>query len=72
MLLVDTGIRSGEVAALSVTDIDMKTGAIDTRQGKGGKGRIVFASNPTLESVRTYWSQRHALPDEPAITTSNK
>ncbi len=69
MLFVDTGIRSGEAAALRVKDIDMKTGRIQIRQGKGGKGRVVFASQLTLGAIREYWDMRGVRPDEPAIAT---
>jgi len=69
MLLVDTGMRSGEAAALQVSDIDMKTGHIQIRRGKGGKARIVYASRPTLDAIREYWNKRRIRPTEPAFTT---
>ncbi len=69
MLLVDTGMRSGEVARLLVEDIDFSTGRIVIRMGKGGKGRTVFASPETLDALKAYWEERDISPDSPAFTT---
>jgi integrase len=41
MLLFDTGIRKGEARALAGEHIDLDSGRIIIRAGKGGKGRIV-------------------------------
>ena len=41
MMFLDTGIRSSELAALRQADVDMKTGTIVVRSGKGGKPRVV-------------------------------
>jgi site-specific recombinase XerD len=41
MMLLDTGLRVSEVANLEVSDVDLKTGAILVKRGKGGKERIV-------------------------------
>ena len=69
MVLVDTGMRSGEAAALQVSDIDTRIGRIQIRRGKGGKGRSVYASQPTLDAIREYWDKRRVRLDEPAFTT---
>ncbi len=69
LLLADTGMRAGEVAALRVKDVDLSSGRIIVRSGKGGKGRTVFASATTLEALQHYWEEREARPDEPAFTT---
>ena len=47
LTLLDTGLRAGELCALRVGDVDMKTGKICIRPGdagkaKGGKGRVVY------------------------------
>ncbi len=42
MLLLDTGLRLKEVTALTTDDLNMETGAVIVRKGKGGKFRTVF------------------------------
>lgn len=68
LLLADTGLRVSEAAALRVEDVDLSVGRIRVRQGKGGKGRVVFASPPVLEILRAYWACRSARPEDPAFT----
>lgn len=67
LLLVDTGLRIGEVPALRVEDVDLNSGRIRVWRGKGGKGRVVFASPPVLEALRAYWASRSAKPEDPAF-----
>jgi len=69
MLMVDTGMRLGEVAALKVGDVDLETGRVLIRRAKAGKWRTVFISRPVIEALRAYWDERGARPDEPAFTT---
>ena len=58
-LLYATGARIGEVAGLSVSDLDL--GSAQVRLfGKGSKERIVPVYERALESVRTYL--RHGRP----------
>jgi len=40
-LMLETGLRAGEVTALEVGDVDLATGLLTVRRGKGGKGRVV-------------------------------
>src|SRR3954449_4385209 len=40
-LMVETGARAGEVAALELADVDLREGVAIVRRGKGGKGRSV-------------------------------
>ncbi len=68
LLLADTGLRIGEVAALRVEDVDLVAGRIWVRRGKGGKSRVVFASAPVLEALQAYWASRSARPEDPAFT----
>jgi len=41
MMMLDTGIRVSEMVNLKLDDIDMETGSIMIRCGKGGKQRVV-------------------------------
>ena len=38
-LMIETGMRAGEVTALEVDDVDLAEGQVVVRRGKGGKGR---------------------------------
>lgn len=40
-LMLEAGLRAGEVLALTVDDVDLAAGTALVRRGKGGKGRIV-------------------------------
>lgn len=46
-MLVDTGMRRSEVAALDIRDVDLAAQRVTIRSGKGGKQRIV----PITESL---------------------
>ena len=39
-LMLETGMRAGEVVALDVDDVDLPGGLVTVRRGKGGKGRV--------------------------------
>lgn len=53
-LLLVTGLRVAELAALKVEDIDFQEGAIYVWCGKGKKQRTVLADSETLELLRKY------------------
>lgn len=40
-LMAETGVRAGELLALSVADVDLNRGLAVVHRGKGGKGRVV-------------------------------
>ena len=40
-LMLETGLRAGEVVALRVEDVDVEGGTLLVRRGKGGGGRLV-------------------------------
>jgi site-specific recombinase XerD len=53
-LLVETGMRAGELLALNVYDIDLGQGVAVVRRGKGGKGRPVAFSATTAAALDRY------------------
>lgn len=60
-LLLDHGLRVGEVAGLSVEDIDLSEGLLHFYRPKVGKTQIHRLSEDTLQIVRLY----HACGDMP-------
>jgi site-specific recombinase XerD len=40
-VMLETGLRAGEVTSLAVADVDLTGGVLTVRRGKGGKGRVV-------------------------------
>lgn len=59
--LVDTGVRKQELADLNVGDIDMESGAVLIRSGKGGKTRQVFFGKQTKKELTKYLRMRREL-----------
>jgi len=60
LFLLDTGLRRAEFCSLNLSDIDLETGAIQVRAGKGNKDRIVYAGTRARRELMRYL--RH-LPD---------
>lgn len=59
-LLYATGMRAGELVALTVADVDLNEGTILIRESKNGKNRLVPLSDSMLEILKGY-SARHNL-----------
>ena len=53
-VMVETGARAGEVAAMAVTDVDLLNGSVVIRRGKGGKGRRVPIGPATTRALDKY------------------
>ena len=60
-LFIDTGIRAGELAGLSVDDLDAEHGVAHV-MGKGGRGRAVPYGSKTADGLRRYLRARRAHP----------
>jgi integrase/recombinase XerD len=62
-LMVETGARAGEVAALCVSDVDLMAGTAVVRRGNGGRGRVVPIGPQTARAIDRYLRLRrgHAL-----------
>ena len=56
LLFLDTGMRVSEACSLERKDIDLATGAIKIRQGKGAKDRQVYISAKTIKALMRYWA----------------
>ena len=57
--LLDTGARAREFLNINLEDVDMATGAVMIRQGKGRKPRMVFLGRKTIRAIRGYLRYRH-------------
>ncbi len=56
-LFVYTAIRRAELRCLRRADVDFSRRRIVVRRGKGGKQRIVYLPDSTVERLRTYYEQ---------------
>jgi len=61
LFLLDTGARAQELCHTNVKDIDLNTGAVMIRYGKGGKTRMVFIGRKTRRTMRSYLRMRHVF-----------
>ena len=57
-LMVETGMRAGEVIGLRVDDVDLALGLAVIRRGKGGRGRVVPFGPQVGRSVDRYLRMR--------------
>jgi site-specific recombinase XerD len=53
-LMIDTGMRAGEVLSLDTVDVDLVRCQLVVRRGKGGKGRHVAFSAQTSAAIDRY------------------
>jgi site-specific recombinase XerD len=61
LTLLDSGMRAGELTALTVGDVDQVDGNIAIHKSKSRKGRIAFISAQTRRAVRSYLRCRGAV-----------
>jgi site-specific recombinase XerD len=54
LVLLDSGLRVSELADLRVGDVDMKTGAVLVKNGKGGKQRLVRLGSAARKALWRY------------------
>ena len=68
-VLMETGLRPGEVAALLMDDVDLGAGLVTVRKSKTGKGRVVHIGPQTVAAVDRYIRMRrsHQLAGGPLL-----
>jgi site-specific recombinase XerD len=54
LALIDTGVRASEFVHLVLADVDLESGRVVVRQGKGRRDRLVFLRPHTVAAVRAY------------------
>ena len=69
--LLDTGCRASEFVALDIGDVDIGTGQVDVRHGKGAKSRVTFLGKRSRQAVKRYLRFRQEIDEhEPLWVTS--
>ena len=58
-LMLNTGLRLAEVTALKWHDLDLTTGKLMVRQGKGAKDRTLRVAEADIDRLRS-WRERQA------------
>lgn len=68
-VLMDTGLRPGEVAALRVEDVDLGAGLVTVHKSKTGRGRVVHIGPATCAAIDRWLRTRriHKLADGPLL-----
>jgi site-specific recombinase XerD len=68
-LMAETGMRAGELIALSVDDVDLSRGLVTVRRGKAGKGRVAPFGPHTARAIDRYLRMRrtHRLAETNAV-----
>lgn len=64
-LMAETGMRTGELLALEIGDVDLRRGLVTIHRGKGGKGRFAPFGPQTGQAIDRYLRARrnHKLAD---------
>lgn len=58
LCLLDTGARAQEFLSIDVSDVDLVSGKVLIRKGKGHKPRFVFIGKKSRRAVRSYLKMR--------------
>jgi integrase/recombinase XerD len=58
LVLLDSGVRSAELLALNVGDINLSDGTVIVQDGKGQKGRITHIGTKTRKALLRYLLER--------------
>lgn len=68
-LMMETGMRAGEVVGLQIADVDLVEGILIVRRGKGGKGRSAPFGPEAATAVDRYMRLRrsHRLAERPDL-----
>lgn len=70
LFLLDSGCRASEFIALDVGDVDLTTGAVQIRRGKGGKNRTTYIGVKARRALVKYLAERGEVgPDAPLWET---
>ena len=73
-LMLETGLRAGEVVSLTLPDLDLPAGTVLVRRGKGGRGRVVPIGPQATRALDRYVRIRrtHRLADSDALWVGDR
>lgn len=69
LLMVDTGLRRSELVALNWEDVDIKSGLVQVKRGKGGKARSVVVGAKARRALLAYRRTLDCRDQDPLIQT---
>jgi integrase/recombinase XerD len=69
LVLLDTGVRAHELLNINLEDLDLNTGSVMIRRGKGRKPRMVYLGKKSRKAIRAYLRDRQ--DDLPYLWTAN-
>jgi integrase len=70
LVLLDSGIRAGELLGIDLADLNQIDGSIQIRNGKGGKVRLVLIGKKARKAVR-FWLRKRPRHPGPLFTKKN-
>lgn len=71
LTLLDTGLRKSEFVKLDLTDLNLRTGALQVRAGKGNKDRTVYTGARSRQAIIRYLRTRGEIPDHAPLWATN-
>ena len=70
LCLLDTGCRAAEFVALDIGDVDLKSGAVKIKHGKGGKQRVAFLGVQARKALLKHLMERGEFSPRDPLWTS--
>lgn len=72
LFLIDTGVRAAELVKLDKADIDLQSGVVTVRQGKGRKDRLVYIGAKTRKQLLRYYMERGTSSENAPVFISER
>lgn len=72
LCLLDTGLRAAEFIALDTANVNLDTGAVVVKHGKGGKFRYAFIGHKAARALMEYLRRRGDAPGPLWVTTEGR
>jgi len=72
LCLMDSGMRAHEFAMLDVSDVNVQSGAVLVRYGKGRKARAVYFGMKARRALMAYLRLRGNLPDDAPLFATDE
>lgn len=73
LFIASSGVRRAELVALNVGDVDIATGAVEVRRGKGGKARTTYIDAAARKALKRYQlERRNAKASDPLFASQRR